>query len=224
MRTSTEGTSRRSSPLAEPLRRRFPALENRLRRSGTAEQSRALESIEPVLPRAQDLRIGGELEKGLHARVPDSDHVVEAFLALTHHGPVHRSVLENAAADPLEDALCDLAVARICGPIPVAVQVEHHERPVVGPARDRLELRDPLGRRLYRHQRPAAFASLRSRKAAQISVSVRVASSGEIRGSRPKLLSVARSRAAAALQSKLSERLSVTMEESGTTPVVSGRP
>jgi choline-sulfatase len=35
---------------------------------------------------------------------------------------------------------------------------------------------------------------------------------------------LARSRAAAALQSELSERLSVTMEESGTTPVVSGRP
>src|SRR3954452_24677598 len=115
MRTSTEGTSRRSSPLAEPLRRRFPALENRLRRSGTAEQSRALESIEPVLPRAQDLRIGGELEKGLHARVPDSDHVVEAFLALTHHGPVHRGVPENAPADPLGDALCELAGRRAGG-------------------------------------------------------------------------------------------------------------
>jgi choline-sulfatase len=35
---------------------------------------------------------------------------------------------------------------------------------------------------------------------------------------------LARSRAAAALRSELSERLSVTMEESGTTPVVSGRP
>src|SRR3954452_7022096 len=105
MKTSTEGTSRRSSPLAEPLRRRIPALENRLRRSGTAEQSRALEPIEPVLPRAQELRIGGELEKGLHGRVPDSDHVVEAFLATTHHGPVDRSVPDDWAADPLEQGL-----------------------------------------------------------------------------------------------------------------------
>src|SRR5690349_24256868 len=115
MRTSTEETSRRCSPLAEPLGRGIPALQDGLRRSGAPEQSRALEPVEAVLPGGEDLGVGGELEKGLRARIPDRDHVVEALLALTHHGPVHRGVPQDPAADPPENALRNLAVARVRG-------------------------------------------------------------------------------------------------------------
>ena len=139
-----------------------------------------------MLASREELGVGYELEEGCRARVPDSDHVVEALLAFPDHGPMHWGMPEDAAPDPVQDALSDLPIPCICCGVAVAVEVEHHQGPVVGTAGNRLHLDDLLRRGLDGHQVSSERAGRRSRKAAQISVRVWIAASAESRGSWPK--------------------------------------
>ena len=94
----------------------------------------------PVLGGLEVAREVHEPQEGRPVRVPDGDDLVVLVAVVADDGLLHLGLPQDAGPDRLESGEGHHAVAQVLVPVPVVVQVEHHDGALTAVVDDRLDL------------------------------------------------------------------------------------